>query len=205
MKVKSHFSWRSLANIATFSVFQVAAGGTTLGKTPQMGWNSWNAFKAVINETVIQETAELFDTLGLQKAGYNYVLIDDGWANYSRTADGYIQANATGFPSGIKALADEIHAKGLKLGVYSDSGLLTCAFRPGSWGYEERDAQTFASWGVDYLKYDNCGGFEGMTEAPQVRFGAMKNALELSSRDIFYSVCEWGFQFPWHWGGGQMH
>lgn len=98
-----------------------------------MGWNSWNAFKAIINETVITETVQFFDTLGLQKAGYNYVLIDDGWADYSRTADGYLQANSTGFLSGIKALADKVHAKGLKLGVYSDSELLTCAFRPGSW------------------------------------------------------------------------
>lgn len=170
-----------------------------------MGWNSWNTFKAIINESVIHETVQLFGTLGLQKAGYNYIVIDDGWANYSRTADGYLQANATGFPSGIKAFADQVHAQGLKLGIYSDSGLLTCAFRPGSWGYEERDAQTFASWGVDYLKYDNCGGFEGMTAAPQVRFGAMKNALEVFGQDIFYSVCEWGFQFPWHWGGGKIY
>ena len=96
-----------------------------------------------------------------------------------------------------------MHDKGLKLGLYGDSGILTCAFRPGSWGYEERDALTIAGWGVDYLKYDNCGGFQAMTNAPQERFLAMQNALLRTGRDIFYSVCEWGYQFPWHWGGSK--
>ncbi|KAJ6013232.1 alpha-galactosidase/alpha-n-acetylgalactosaminidase [Penicillium herquei] len=190
--------WLLLANFAITSHFQTCLG---LGETPQMGWNSWNAFKSAVNSTVIEETVELFETLGLKKAGYEYVLIDEGWANYSRTADGFLQVNQTAFPQGIPALAQSVHANGLKLGLYGDSGHYTCGWRPGSWGYEERDAQTFAGWGVDYLKYDNCGGFEAMTEAPQVRFGAMKNALLLSGRDIFYSVCEWGYQFPWHWGG----
>ncbi|GLA54736.1 hypothetical protein AnigIFM63604_000882 [Aspergillus niger] len=170
-----------------------------------MGWNSWNVFKATVNYTIVQEVISLFDTLGLKEAGYEYVLLDDGWASYNRTSDGYLQANATSFPQGIQALAEEVHNMGLKLGLYGDSGHYTCAWRPGSWGYEERDAQTFASWGVDYLKYDNCGGFQSMTEAPQIRFGAMKNALALSSRDIFYSVCGWGYQFPWHWGGDIGH
>lgn len=189
--------------IATLAISSHFQSCLSLGDTPQMGWNSWNAFKSTINSTVIEETIERFETLGLKDAGYNYVLLDDGWANYSRTADGFLQVNKTGFPQDIPALADSIHAKGLKLGLYGDSGHYTCAWRPGSWGYEERDAQTFAEWGVDYLKYDNCGGFQSMTEAPQVRFGAMRNALLLSGRDILYSVCEWGYQFPWHWGGGK--
>ncbi|KAL3471644.1 glycoside hydrolase superfamily [Aspergillus californicus] len=183
----------------------VALCTTTLATTPQMGWNSWNAFKSTVNYTIVQDTIKLFDKLGLKEAGYNHILLDDGWASYNRTEDGYLQANITSFPQGIKELADEVHAEGLKLGLYGDSGYYTCAWRPGSWGYEERDAQSFASWGVDYLKYDNCGGFQSMTEAPQVRFGAMQNALALSGRRIFYSVCAWGFQFPWHWGGDIGH
>ncbi|KAL4734923.1 glycoside hydrolase superfamily [Aspergillus similis] len=192
----------------TAAAVAAVAGTTTatsLAQTPQMGWNSWNCFKSNINASVIRETADLLVSLGLKDAGYNYLLLDEGWSSYERTADGYIQANATGFPDGIKALADEVHDKGLKLGLYGDSGILTCGFRPGSWGYEERDALTIAGWGVDYLKYDNCGGFQAMTNAPQERFLAMQNALLRSGRDIFYSVCEWGYQFPWHWGGNIGH
>lgn len=180
----------------------VAAAGS-LGQTPQMGWNSWNAYKANINSTVAEQVADLFGELGLKAAGYEYVLIDDGWANYSRTEDGYLQANSTTFPEGIEPLADKIHSLDLKLGLYGDSGALTCTFRPGSWGYEERDAQTLSDWGVYYWKYDNCGGFEAMIEAPQVRFGTMQKALQLLGTDIFYSVCEWGYQFPWTWGGSK--
>lgn len=193
-----------LSTVTILSFVPAVLGGTALGRAPQMGWNSWNAFKATVNYTVVQEVLDLFDSLGLKKAGYEYISLDDGWASYNRTTDGYLLANATSFPRGIEALAKEVHAHGLKLGLYGDSGHYTCAWRPGSWGFEERDAQTFANWAVDYLKYDNCGGFQSMTEAPQVRFGAMKDALALSGRDIFYSVCEWGYQFPWHWGGGKL-
>ncbi|KAL4761703.1 glycoside hydrolase family 27 protein [Aspergillus foveolatus] len=178
---------------------------TSLAQTPQMGWNSWNSFKSNINASIIRETANFLVSLGLKDAGYNYLLLDEGWSSYERTADGYLQANATGFPDGIRALADEVHDKGLKLGLYGDSGILTCAFRPGSWGYEERDALTIAGWGVDYMKFDNCGGFQAMTNAPQERFLTMQNALLRTGRDIFYSVCEWGYQFPWHWGGNIGH
>ncbi|RAK73168.1 glycoside hydrolase family 27 protein [Aspergillus fijiensis CBS 313.89] len=154
-----------------------------------MGWNSWNAYKANINESVVVQSAQLLTTLGLKDAGYDYVLVDDGWADYSRTAEGYLQANATSFPSGIPALADKIHAQGLKLGLYGDSGMLTY----------------LGGLGVDYWKYDNCGGYQAMTEAPQVRFGIMQKALQLVGREILYSVCEWGYQFPWHWGGEIGH
>ncbi|RLL93576.1 hypothetical protein CFD26_102960 [Aspergillus turcosus] len=184
---------------------QSTAGKSALGQTPQMGWNSWNTFKSNVNASVVENTVQLLNDLGLKDAGYEYILLDEGWSDYSRTADGYLQPNLTSFPNGIKPLADDIHAKGLKIGLYGDSGIMTCGFRPGSWGYEERDAQTLAGWGVDYWKYDNCGGFQAMTEPPQVRFGAMQKALELSGREIFYSVCEWGYQFPWHWGGKIGH
>ncbi|KAF4185484.1 hypothetical protein CNMCM7927_006691 [Aspergillus lentulus] len=191
--------------MASLLLLKPVAGKPTLGQTPQMGWNSWNTFKSNINASVIETTGQLFEDLGLKDAGYEYILLDEGWSDYSRTADGYLQPNLTSFPNGIKPLIDDIHAKGLKIGLYGDSGILTCGFRPGSWGYEERDAQTLASWGVDYWKYDNCGGFQAMTEPPQVRFGVMQKALELSGREIFYSVCEWGYQFPWHWGGKVGH
>ncbi|CEN60445.1 Putative Alpha-galactosidase [Aspergillus calidoustus] len=186
----------------------LAAAGTTaskLAQTPQMGFNTWNSFKANYNESTITHIASLLISLGLHDAGYNYLLLDEGWSDMSRTDDGYLQSNQTTFPDGIAPLADRVHDMGLKLGLYGDSGILTCGFRPGSWGYEERDARTLASWGVDYWKYDNCGGFQAMSNAPQERFGLMRDALERSGREIFYSVCEWGFQFPWHWGGDIGH
>ncbi|RYO88596.1 hypothetical protein DL766_007239 [Monosporascus sp. MC13-8B] len=173
----------------------LAAG---LAKRPQMGWNSWNAFKSHINESVILRTADALVSTGMRVAGYEYLLIDDGWAD-DRDANGYQQANASRFPNGIPAVADYTHERGLKLGIYSDAGIFGCSFRPGSWGYEEVDAATFASWGVDYLKYDNCGGFQAGTYPPQERFGRMANALRSSGREIFYSLCQWGNQFPWLW------
>ncbi|RHZ57490.1 glycoside hydrolase family 27 protein [Aspergillus thermomutatus] len=182
----------TLASLLLLGPHSIAASKSTLGQTPQMGWNSWNTFKSNINASVAENTVQWFQTLGLKDAGYEYILLDEGWSDYSRTADGYLQPNLTSFPDGIKTLVDDIHAKGLKIGLYGDSGILTCGFRPGSWGYEERDAQTLASWGA-------------MTEPPQVRFGVMQKALELAGREILYSVCEWGYQFPWHWGGKICH
>ncbi|KAL3463718.1 glycoside hydrolase superfamily [Aspergillus heterothallicus] len=178
---------------------------TKLAQTPQMGFNTWNSFKANYNESVINHIADLVLSLGLKDAGYNYLLLDEGWSDLSRTSDGYLQSNQTTLPNGIAPLADRVHDMGLKLGLYGDSGILTCGFRPGSWGYEERDALTLAGWGVDYWKYDNCGGFQAMSNAPQERFALMRDALERTGREIFYSVCEWGFQFPWHWGGAIGH
>ena len=174
---------------------------TRLAQTPQMGWSTWNALKDEYNESTIHTIAERLNTLGLKDAGYNYLLLDEGWSDYNRTSDGFLQSNRSTFPSGISVLSSYVHGKGLKLGLYGDSGILTCGFRPGSLGYEERDALTLASWGVDYWKYDNCGGYAGMTRAPQERFGVMQYALERAGREIFYAVCEWGFQFPWLWGG----
>jgi alpha-galactosidase len=184
----------------------LAAGATAskLAQTPQMGFNTWNSFKGNYNESTVNQIASLLISLGLKDAGYNYLILDEGWSDMSRTTDGYLQSNQSTFPNGIVPLAERVHDMGLKLGLYGDSGILTCGFRPGSWGYEERDARTLASWGVDYWKYDNCGGFQAMSNAPQERFAVMRDALERSGREIFYSVCEWGFQFPWHWGGGMF-
>ncbi|ETS86073.1 hypothetical protein PFICI_04098 [Pestalotiopsis fici W106-1] len=163
-----------------------------------VGWNSWNAFKNNINETIIKATADALIDHGLVTAGYNYLLLDDGWAAY-RDENGLQQANSTRFPSGIVGITDYAHERALKVGIYSDAGILTCSFKPGSYGYEELDAATFAGWGIDYLKYDNCGGFQANTLAPQERFWRMAHALKDTGREIFYSLCQWGNQFPWLW------
>ncbi|CAK7205122.1 hypothetical protein SEUCBS139899_007887 [Sporothrix eucalyptigena] len=168
-------------------------------KTPQMGWSSWNAFQYDVNQSLVENTATAFNDRGFSKAGYNYILIDAGWQSLTRAADGYQQADPAKFPDGIAALADTVHKMGLKLGIYSDAGIYDCGFYPGSFGYEEMDAAQFASWGIDYLKYDNCGGFAGNTQAPAERFLAMDYALQKTERDILYALCEWGHQFPWFW------
>src|SRR5271170_2811292 len=131
-----------------------------LALTPQMGWNSWNKFQGRVSEELIREIADAMVTNGMKKAGYQYVNIDDLWQG-ERDADGNIQSDPTRFPSGIKALADYVHARGLKLGIYSDVGPRTCAGRPGSLNHEFQDAKTYAGWGVDYLKYDWCNA-EGL-------------------------------------------
>ncbi len=162
-----------------------------LALTPPMGWNSWNRFGCNINETLIRQIADAMATNGLRDAGYEYVNIDDCW-QVSRDAQGVIVADPVRFPSGISNLAAYVHARGLKLGVYSDHGLSTCAGRPGSYGYETLDANTYAAWGVDYLKYDNCNLAPGST--PQVDYDTMKNALLACGRPIVYSICAWSFQ-----------
>ncbi|KAJ4991051.1 alpha-galactosidase [Stagonosporopsis vannaccii] len=172
-----------------------------LNQSPQMGWNSWNAFKLQINSTILKDTADLMISTGLRDAGFKYLVIDDGWQASTRNTDGRQQANTTLFPEGIAEIADYVHNRGLKLGIYSDAGVYTCGFQPGSWGYEELDAATYAEWGVDYLKYDNCGGFEAGTHSPPERFSRMRNAISQSGRDIFYALCEWGYQYPWFWAG----
>ena len=127
-----------------------------LVNTPPMGWNSWNTFGTNISEDLIKETADAMVDTGLAAAGYNYVVIDDCWSLRERGADGRIVPDPEKFPSGMKALADYVHSKGLKFGMYSCDGPLTCAGYPGSYNNEFIDAQTFADWGVDFLKYDNC-------------------------------------------------
>ncbi|KAG7012859.1 hypothetical protein SDJN02_25612, partial [Cucurbita argyrosperma subsp. argyrosperma] len=128
-----------------------------LALTPPMGWNSWNHFQCNINENLIKETADAMVSSGLAALGYQYINLDDCWAELNRDAKGNLVPKSSTFPSGIKALADYVHRKGLKLGIYSDAGIQTCSKKmPGSLGHEEQDAKTFASWGIDYLKYDNC-------------------------------------------------
>ncbi|XP_043702833.1 alpha-galactosidase 1 [Telopea speciosissima] len=169
-----------------------------LGNTPPMGWNSWNHFNCIIDEKIIRETADAVVSTGLAKLGYEYINIDDCWAEISRDDKGNLVPKKSTFPSGIKALADYVHSKGLKLGIYSDAGYFTCSKKmPGSLGHEEHDAKTFASWGIDYLKYDNCnnGGSK-----PTVRYPVMTRALMNAGRPIFFSLCEWGDLHPALWG-----
>ncbi|XP_068647023.1 alpha-galactosidase 1-like [Aristolochia californica] len=169
-----------------------------LGMTPPMGWNSWNHFNCMIDEKIIRETADALVSTGLSKLGYHYVNIDDCWAESERDHHGNLVARNSTFPSGMKALADYVHSKGLKLGIYSDAGYRTCSgTMPGSLGYEELDAKIFASWGIDYLKYDNCNN-DG--SKPTVRYPVMTHALMKSGRSIFFSLCEWGDMHPALWG-----
>ncbi|KZV49383.1 alpha-galactosidase 1-like [Dorcoceras hygrometricum] len=169
-----------------------------LGSTPPMGWNSWNHFNCKIDEKMIRETADALVSTGLAKLGYQYVNIDDCWAEISRDEKDYLVPKKSTFPSGMKALADYVHGKGLKLGIYSDAGYFTCSKKmPGSLGHEEQDAKTFASWGIDYLKYDNCNN-DG--SKPLVRYPVMTQALMNAGRPIFFSLCEWGDMHPATWG-----
>ena len=184
----------SLALLALAALPAVALDNG-LAKTPPMGWNSWNKFGCNVSEQLIRETADAMVSSGMRDAGYQFIVIDDCW-QVSRDANGTIVADAKNFPSGIKALADYVHSKGLKFGIYSDAGSMTCAKRPGSRGYEYQDARTYAGWGVDYLKYDWCSS-DGQTQMES--YGLMAKALKASGRPIVFSMCEWGGSKPWLW------
>ncbi|HEX2905614.1 MAG TPA: glycoside hydrolase family 27 protein [Phototrophicaceae bacterium] len=171
-----------------------------LAPTPPMGWNSWNTFGSNIHENLVRETADVFITQGLKDAGYTYIVIDDMWQADERDADGRLVPDPAKFPSGIKTLADYIHSKGLKFGIYSCAGAKTCAGKPGSFGYEELDARTFAAWGVDYLKYDFCYK-PANTDGPAL-YRRMGQALRATGRPIVFSACEWGLGKPWEWAAG---
>lgn len=187
-----------ISRVYDTSKYGILQLGNGLASTPQMGWNSWNFFRCYINETVIKETADALVATGLAELGYNYVNIDDCWSELERDAEGKMTPDSIAFPSGMKALSDYVHAKGLRLGIYSDAGIYTCQSRPGSLKHEHDDAALFASWGIDYLKYDNCFN---MGIQPQERFPLMRDALNMTGRSIFYSLCEWGVNNPALWAG----
>jgi alpha-galactosidase len=166
-----------------------------------MGWNSWNKFACNVSEDLIKGIADAMVTSGMKDAGYEYVNVDDCW-QVSRAADGTIVADATRFKSGMKALADYVHGKGLKFGLYSDRGTLTCQKRPGAQGYERKDAETYAAWGVDYLKHDNCNVNLDM----QTQYRLMRTELDRATtggRPIVLSICAWKFE-PWMPEVGQL-
>ena len=166
-----------------------------LARTPPMGWNSWNHFACDVSSRLIRETADAMVASGMRDAGYRYVIIDDCW-QVARTAAGVIVADSTRFPEGIKALADYVHGKGLKFGIYTDAGTKTCQGRPGTFGSEVQDARTYASWGVDYVKEDWC--YAAGLDAP-AQYARFRDALAATGRPIVLSLCEWGYNQPWTW------
>ncbi len=167
-----------------------------------MGWNSWNRFGVKIDERLVLETAEAMVSSGMRDAGYRYVVIDDGWMAPERDRSGDFVADPEKFPSGIKALADRIHALDLRFGIYTDAGTKTCQDLPASLGYEFRDARRFAEWGVDYVKVDWCHT-EGM--GPRALYAKWAMALLAARRPIVLSICEWGRARPWEWAGERGH
>lgn len=168
-----------------------------LAQRPPMGWNSWNTFGEKISEKIVMESADALVDLGYAAAGYEYIVIDDCWSLRERDESGRLVADPEKFPHGMKYLSDYIHAKGLKFGMYSCAGVLTCAGYPSSYGHEFTDAETFAEWGVDFLKYDFCN-FPDSADTKQA-YKTMAMALRATGREILFSACNWGVEEPWKW------
>jgi alpha-galactosidase len=172
-----------------------------LALTPPMGWNSWNKFGCNVDERLIRETADAMLAQGMLEAGYHYLVIDDCWQG-ERDSLGWIHPNPQRFPSGMKALADYVHSKGLKFGIYSCAGYKTCGGHPASRGHEFQDAIAYAQWGVDYLKYDWCNS-EGLNAVGA--YTTMRDAIFAAGRPVVFSLCEWGDNQPWLWGRDVGH
>ena len=200
--------------LSVFTLSSKAQTPSVIAATPPMGWNSWNHFHRNVDDATIRAQADAMVSSGMRDAGYLYINIDDTWEAAERDAQGNIQTNSK-FPD-MKALADYVHSKGLKLGIYSSPGAKTCAKYEGSLGHEEQDARTYAGWGIDYLKYDLCGLREQMKaasspeEAHKIMFDAyvkMRDALRHTGRPIVYSLCQYGNDAVWRWGtevGGNL-
>ncbi|MBV9180711.1 MAG: glycoside hydrolase family 27 protein [Acidobacteria bacterium] len=174
-----------------------------LAATPPMGWNTWNKFHCNVSDELVRAMTDALVKSGMKDAGYQYVVIDDCW-QVSRDQTGQIVVDPNRFPSGMKPLADYVHSVGLKFGIYSDAGAKTCAGRPGGLGHEYQDALTYASWGVDYLKYDWC---HTTTQDARASYANIRAALDATGRPIVLSICEWGKAKPWLWGkevGGNL-
>jgi alpha-galactosidase len=178
------------------------AQNSTLARTPPMGWNSWNHFACNVSDAIVRAQADAMVGSGMKSVGYTYVLIDDCWQG-TRDAAGNIHPNAK-FQD-MRALADYVHGKGLKIGIYSSPGPKTCAGYEGSYGHEEQDAQTYAAWEMDYLKYDLCS-YDGMGDQI-VAYRKMFDALKKTGRPIVYALCQYGMQRGWEWAasvGGNL-
>ncbi len=173
-----------------------------LALTPPMGWNSWNTFAVNIHEDMVKQIADIMVSSGMKDAGYEYVVVDDGWEALSRDSSGNLVPDPNKFPHGMKALADYIHSKGLKFGIHNCAGNTTCNGFPGGRGHEYQDARLYASWGVDYLKYDWCD--HGTADAHET-YKTMGDALYAAKRPVVYSLCEWGGTKPWEWGKDIAH
>ena len=193
------FAFRAIVRVSLFAfvlpLVPVHALENGLARTPPMGWNSWNKFGCKVSDDLIRQMADALVSSGMRDAGYGYLVIDDCW-QMSRDAEGNIVPDAANFPHGIQPLADYVHGKGLKFGIYSDAGTGTCQNRPGGRGYEYQDARQYAAWGVDYLKYDWCNH---STQNSQASYSLMSDALKKSGRPIVFSLCEWGSTQPWLW------
>lgn len=187
--------------LTVFSLTVSAQKFENLAKTPPMGWNSWNKFACNVSEDLLKKMADAMASSGMRAAGYEYIVIDDCWHG-KRDSLGFIHPNPEHFPSGMKAVADYIHSKGLKFGIYSCAGDKTCGGKPASRGHEYQDAITYASWGVDYLKYDWCNT-DGLTTIGA--YTTMRDALYSAGRPVVFSLCEWGNSKPWEWGKNVGH
>lgn len=191
--------------LCTGSLSVASAHEQTPASTPPMGWNSWHHFSAAVTADDVRHAADELAASGMAAAGYRYVIIDDGWQG-QRDANGVLHPNAK-FPD-MKALADYVHAKGLKFGIYSSPGERTCGGFAGSYGHEAQDAKTFAGWGVDYLKYDLCsfrtrleGKPPGAQDAMmQAAYRKMHEALQATGRPVVYALCSYGWGRVWEWG-----
>ena len=191
-----------------------------LARTPPMGWNSWNTFRTNVNERLIHEIVDALVTTGMRDAGYQYVCIDDGWQQSGRDENHDLIADSTKFPSGMKALGDYIHSRGLKFGIYTSAGVKTCMSLEGSYGYEAQDAKLFAAWGVDFVKVDWCctnpkylrkrdckrgEGQDYATTGQKELYARWRDAVSRSGGPMVLSICEWGTGKPWLWGQGVGH
>ena len=204
------FASLSLAVLALASVTAISAPAQ-VAQTPPMGWNSWNYFAGKVTDKDIRASADQIVATGMKDAGYIYVNIDDTWEG-QRDANGVLHSNDK-FPD-MKALADYVHSKGLKIGIYSSPGPKTCAGYEASYGHEEQDAQLYASWGIDYLKYDLCSFIGDVMEkqapndkAAQMRimiaaYDKMGKALKAAGHPIVYSFCQYGWDSVWEWAPG---
>ncbi|QWF82820.1 glycoside hydrolase family 27 protein [Amycolatopsis sp. CA-230715] len=179
-----------------------------LARTPPMGWNSWNQTRCYgLTERAVREAADALVRTGMRDAGYRYVVVDDCWQDFTRGARGELRANPQRFPGGIAALAEYVHRRGLLFGIYSVPGSSTCAMANdgypahgiGSLGHERQDAETFAAWGVDYLKYDWCDADTNDGLQRQPAFEKMRDELARTNRKILYSISEYGVSSPWTW------
>ena len=174
-----------------------------LALTPPMGWNSWNTFAANISEALVKKTADAMISSGMKAAGYQYLVIDDGWMAMERDSiTGDLVPDPKKFPGGLKKLVDYVHSKGLKFGIYNCAGTKTCGGYPGTRGYEYQDARFYARMGVDYLKYDWC--YTDGINAKEA-YTTMSKAIKKAGRPMVFSLCEWGGNQPWEWGGTVGH
>ena len=220
MHLRASLKFAALAFAAltiSFSLHMVAqSSSASVAQTPPMGWNSWNYFATKVDDKDIRAAADLIVSSGMRDAGYVYVNIDDTWEG-ERDASGVLHTNSK-FPD-MKALADYVHSKGLKLGIYSGPGPKTCAGYAGSLGHEEQDAKMYAEWGIDYLKYDLCSFIPAVMQkqapndkAAQMRlmvaaYDKMAKALKATGRPIVFSLCQYGWDSPWEWApalGGNL-